>query len=110
MTTAVAESKSKATEDWAPYSFDELVKAYHDNGFRIIDVGEAGVAPVFRPCHVIRFEGDYPDEGMRGVELAKQQGFRLVALRRVWNHIPPDEAHDPYWEVTFSRFNLTEFD
>ena len=75
----------------------KIADAYRQAGFRIIDYLDGNESP---PTHNLRYEGDYPEEGYRGADLAQRLDFPLMCLSRVWNY-DADEQDRPYWQLTF---------
>lgn len=101
MTTTAVETETGYID--SP-TFDELLKAYHDNRFQVFDWCEAYTRPFSHPYHRIRFEGEYPDEGTRARELADQNGFPLTYIYRIWD-CRPGGADRPYWEMRFTTLH-----
>lgn len=85
---------------------EKILKTFRDNGFRLFDWMDGNKFP---PVHLVRFDGDFPDEGTRAAELAIQRGFNIFHLRYVYDYhaylydFDPEEDEDnelrPFWEL-----------
>ena len=87
---------------------EEILKVLRENDIYVLDWLDGNEFP---PEHLVRFDGDFPDEGHRAAELAIQHGFNIFHLRYLFDYhsylydYDPEEDEDnelrPFWELTF---------
>lgn len=82
---------------------EAILKTLRENGFYLFDWMDGNKFP---PVHLVRFDGDFPDEGIRAAELVVERGFNISHLRYVWDYHsylhdfdPGDPTEDPDHEV-----------
>ena len=96
--TQTTEHEAPDTTNYPYLLVADVAEIYRNNGFKIINFDEYSLEP--RSLRTIRFSGDCPDEGRRAARFAKELGFYLFYLRRVWNYDAGSEDF-PYWELVF---------
>ena len=86
MTQEVKEAGTEQGQGNAYPTIQDIRKIFKNHGFDVTQSDDG--RETYRQCHLVQFNGDYPDEGFRAFDVALQHGLLLIhdaPLRRIWD-------------------------